>query len=213
MSLHIISALPSDAPELQLNLPALQELTLCWSVICRRDMIISQSLSSLPCLHNLKLKGIRVDPIKERNIWAHLTHLEITLYRQREFFCFLQLCPNLSSLKVDFAFKDVVEALEPLTHTNLQSLSISCSKRDAARSLPDLFNALTLPNLRMFEARHTGVSHYEGLKALWTRSNCALERLIFGAGVRMTDEQRAEYLSLIPSLEIVLDPKRYNFFG
>ncbi|KAG1791508.1 uncharacterized protein BJ212DRAFT_1419177 [Suillus subaureus] len=42
-------------------------------------------------------------------------------------------------------------------------------------------------------------------KAFLTRSNCVLETLISGSGTGTTDEQRAEYVALVPSLKVVSD--------
>lgn len=62
---------------------------------------------------------------------------------------------------------------------------------------PSLFSALTLPSLRL--AIYRGLM--EDFKVFLARSNHPLERLIFGATTTVT-EQRAEYIALIPSLEV-----------
>ncbi|OAX37660.1 hypothetical protein K503DRAFT_719457 [Rhizopogon vinicolor AM-OR11-026] len=183
------------------NLPALQELTLYCCI--SYDFIGS---FSCPRLRNFKLKVFVADPINIKwsscDVWAHLTNLEITVQQPRQFLHLLNRCPNLSSFAICLFRGADMQPFESLTHTNLQSLSISCYKA-AEQSLPALLDALTLPNLRVFDALYIP-SHHEALKALLTRSNFALERLIFFAGVEMTDEHRAEYLAFIPSLEIEL---------
>ncbi|KAG1873880.1 hypothetical protein F4604DRAFT_1925457 [Suillus subluteus] len=55
-----------------------------------------------------------------------------------------------------------------------------------AGALSDLFNALSLPNLRALAVAH-------GVRALPHEESKAF------------DEQRAEYLALIPSLEVAVD--------
>jgi hypothetical protein len=56
--------------------------------------------------------------------------------------------------------------------------------------LHDLFNALTLPSLRV---RHVqGQWPHEELKAFLARSNCPLECLVLGVEVATTAKQRAE---------------------
>jgi len=68
-----------------------------------------------------------------------------------------------------------------------------------------LLNALLFPNLRALEARCKTSLPHEDMKALLVRSKCPLETLTVGGGVTITDAQRAEYVSLIPSLEVVVD--------
>jgi hypothetical protein len=78
---------------------------------------------------------------------------------------------------------------------------------------PDLFNALTLPNLRVLEARYIRPWPHEELKTFLARSSCPLESLILGTGVTTTDEQRGEYINLIPLLDVVVDHRRGDYFG
>ncbi|OAX33035.1 hypothetical protein K503DRAFT_560102 [Rhizopogon vinicolor AM-OR11-026] len=207
-SLTLVSfAEKSFAPQLSFeDLSALQDLTLYWSKVLRdNETDLAQSLSRLPCtLRSLKLRGLVFKPFKwlsTCNGLAQLTHLEITVTLLHELFYLLCLCPNLSSLEISLMFGGAaIQHLEPFTHTNLQSLSFNC--RDTVRDpSPDLFDALTLPNLHVLEASYVGVPPHEELQALLARSNCPLECLIF-VGVKITDEQRAEYLTFIPSLDI-----------
>jgi hypothetical protein len=90
-----------------------------------------------------------------------------------------------------------MQRLEPFTHTNLRSLSFTL--RGIDYRLRNLIDALTFPNLRVLEAHGVPMLHKQILKLL-ARSNYALERLIFVG--KMTDKQRADYLALIPSLDI-----------
>ncbi|KAG0697944.1 hypothetical protein DFH29DRAFT_128074 [Suillus ampliporus] len=218
-SLHIVFVDPLT-PEILLNdLPALQELTISTSyhMWCPT---IAQSISRLPStLRSLKVVGpsgfdfnrlSSFDPV-----WAHLTHVEIAVRQPNLIIQLLQLGPNLSSLEIGIGFGDEVPLkLEPFAHANLQSLCISNAyPLRMADMFPDMFNALTLPNLRVLEARYIRPWPHEELKAFLARSSCPLERLVFGTGVAVTDEQRAEYVVLIPSLEVVVDYMRGDYFG
>jgi hypothetical protein len=193
------------------HFPALQEITLEWrrgSYESYDETAIVQFISRLPCsLRDLRLQGIMANPFSFStcNVWAHLTNVKITVHRLHEFIQLLQLCPNLSSLDIGLSYQSAVaQPLEPFSHANLQSLSIACP-RLWSTSRPDLFNALTLPNLRVLEARYLGVLPHEEFKAFLVRSGCPLECLILGRGVMMTDEQRAECMTLIPSLDVAYD--------
>jgi hypothetical protein len=71
-------------------------------------------------------------------------------------------------------------------------------------------NALLLPNLRVLEAINVTPWPHNEFKAFLARSRCPLEALIFGAGMTIKNYQRAEYITLIPSLEVVVDPELPN---
>ncbi|KAG2089462.1 uncharacterized protein F5147DRAFT_788312 [Suillus discolor] len=115
----------------------------------------------------------------------------------------LRLCPNLSSLTVEANF-DRQQTLEPFTHANLQSLCLNCADEEAF--LAHLFDALSLPSLRMFDACVWAADEirwpHKQLIDLFARSNCPLERLSF-RGFTVMDVQRAKYVALIPSLDVV----------
>ncbi|KAG1747933.1 uncharacterized protein EDB91DRAFT_50911 [Suillus paluster] len=185
-SLQIVFVDPVT-PELLLDdLPALQELTISTSYHMWRPTI-AQSISRLPfTLRSLKVVGPSAFDFD-----------------------------RLSSFNPVWAHLTHVEiALEPFAHTNLQSLRISnASPLRMASLFPDLFNALTLPNLRVLEARYIRPWPHEELKAFLVRSGCPLESLIFGTRVMTTNEQRAEYIILVPSLEVVVDYMRGDYFG
>ncbi|KAG1747962.1 uncharacterized protein EDB91DRAFT_1198477 [Suillus paluster] len=211
-SLHI--HIFPDADELDVlleDLAALQDLTI---VIEDRDMAFdtrsideefSQSISQLPfTLRSLTVVGLYLKPndISSVNpVWAHLTNVDIEIHKPRAFLHLLQLGPNISSLKVRVE-SNRTRAFKPFTHTKLQSLRIGFGN-SSSNPLLVLFNALTLPNLRILEVNDVRVWPHEELKALLSRSKCTLETLIFGPRVKTTEEQRAEYVALIPSLEVV----------
>ncbi|KAG2062199.1 hypothetical protein BDR06DRAFT_34577 [Suillus hirtellus] len=103
--------------------------------------------------------------------------------------------------------------MESFTHTKLQSSCIMLHDLLLARPLSDLFSALSLPSLRVLEARrnsHIYASwHHESMQAFLARSMCPLETLTIDGRAVITDVQRAEYVSLIPSLEAVNYAYRY----
>ncbi|KAG1732073.1 hypothetical protein EDB19DRAFT_2041609 [Suillus lakei] len=197
-----------DIPELWLpDLPALEELTIY--------LDNGITVASMPQLPSTMRKFTAVLPSFEYRrysigpMWAHLTNVLISDVSQPvSVLKVLQLCPDLSSLTVRGSLQQQ-QTLEPLTHPKIQSLRIYYSplaRYLTRRSLSDLFNALSLPNLCALEARserHDGVRwpHQESKRFL-ARSKCPLESLIFGSKVAMTDEERAEYTTLIPSSKI-----------
>ncbi|KAG1874348.1 hypothetical protein F4604DRAFT_1764116 [Suillus subluteus] len=135
-------------------------------------------------------------------VWAHLTQVNITLLFPDASLHLLRLCPNLSSLMVRIVFHEQW-TLEPFTHTNIQSLCMTyCDS-----GLIGLFDALSLPKLRVFEAycAYNSVCPHEQLMNLFARSKCPLERLIFGGQMTVTDVLRAEYVALIPLLDVVVN--------
>jgi hypothetical protein len=136
-------------------------------------------------------------------VWAHLTDVQIAVCHPNAVLHLLQLCPNLSSLNLRVAF-DQVEPLKAFTHTELRSLRIIYDAL-LMRPLSGLLNTLLFPNLRALEARCNTSWPHEDMKALLARSKCPLETLTVGGRVTITDAQRAEYVSLIPSLEVVVD--------
>ncbi|KAG2130799.1 uncharacterized protein EDB93DRAFT_74391 [Suillus bovinus] len=204
-SLYIFFFFRADKPQLLLtDLPALEELTIYFN-----DHVMLDSVLQFP---STMRRFTAILPSYQRNnlglMWAHLTDLAVgEVFHPAKIIEMLQLCPNLSSLAIRSAFQNERPILEPITHTSIQSLRIDyIGYYD--RSLCSFFRALSLPNLRFLEVRldcHDGIKDiHRALKALLKRSGCALERLTFGIKVHsnMTDKQRAEYTTLIPSLEI-----------
>jgi len=193
-----------------IDLPALQELT----ILSHHPLVGVRSILRLPFIvSSLRLKGLYGFNIlhlcPSDSIWAHLTNFEVHVNNPYTFLCLLQLCLNLSSATVGLmpTNDNVVRALKPFTHTKLQSLSIGGSFNATPHSLPYLFNALSLPNLRVLDASHAELRWpHTDFKAFLARSKCPLERLILG-GAKTGHEERAEYMTLIPSLEIVVGPR------
>ncbi|KAG2143793.1 uncharacterized protein EDB93DRAFT_569274 [Suillus bovinus] len=221
LSLHIIIFVnPFNANLLLNDLSALQELTISTSDPLWCTPSIVQSISRLPStLRRFRVAGpsaFDYDRILSCNpVWAHLTHIEIAICQPNLILQLLQLGPNLSSIAIGLGFyNEVPLTFESFTHTNLQSFRISnASPMRMGNLFPDLFNALTLPNLRVLEARYIRPWPHEELKTFLARSSCPLESLIFGTGVAATDEQREEYIVLIPFLDIVVDHRRGGYFG
>ncbi|KAG1755558.1 hypothetical protein EDB19DRAFT_1661924 [Suillus lakei] len=182
--------------------PALQELT----IVILGVRYIVQGISQLPStLRSLKFIGPWFDVLHLdlcNPVWTHLTHVEMNIHKSATVLRLLQLAPELSSLTIDLKIDDVRD-LEPFTHTNLRSLRITCDYSESTSRFSDLFDALSLPNLRIFQASGKPPWPHEEFKAFLTRSNCPLETLNLGAGVKTSRKQWAEYFSLIPSLEVV----------
>ncbi|KAG1747955.1 uncharacterized protein EDB91DRAFT_51716 [Suillus paluster] len=213
LHIHIHTFRDADEPDVLLeDLTALQDLTI---VVEDRDLVydmqsidedFSQSISQLPfTLRSLRIIGLYLDldVISSVNpVWAHLTDVEIEIHEPSDFPHLLQLGPNISSLKV-YVESDEAGVFEPFTHTKLQSLRIGFG-HSARNILSRLLNVLTLPNLRILQVNGVEMWPHESLKAFLSRSNCTLETLIFCPRVKTTEEQRAEYVALIPSLEIVM---------
>ncbi|KAG1863575.1 hypothetical protein DFJ58DRAFT_743765 [Suillus subalutaceus] len=223
---------PTDKPELMLeNLSALQELTICaYDSFLMPN--IAQSISQLPfTMRSLKITFpvLKLHDFSAFTpLMARLTNIEVALDQMNTVPNILHLCPNLSSLTILTGVKQKMRASRPIIHTNLRSLRIAHDIWNTEH-LSHLFDVLTLPNLRMFEVRYIEPSQIHALfdvldslphpkssgidvqswphgdlRALIVRSNCPLKGLVFSGGVTPTDEQRAEYVALIPSLEVVV---------
>ncbi|KAG2057485.1 hypothetical protein BDR06DRAFT_951657 [Suillus hirtellus] len=176
---------------------------------------IAHSITHLPPnMRSLRLLDTRFDfqvlSSLNSSSWAGLTNLEIVVEGLVSLPCLLRLCPNLSSLTIIGKFMAALEASGNLAHTKLQSLRISgdLPMNTIFFGLLGLFDKVTLPNLRIVEVRNIGRWVHGEFKALITRSQCPLESLIFGGGVRTTPQQLAEYVTLFPSLKLVIDPTR-----
>ncbi|KAG2043388.1 hypothetical protein BDR03DRAFT_1005432 [Suillus americanus] len=142
--------------------------------------------------------------------WPGLTNLEIAVDELDCIPYLLCLCPNLLSLTVVGLF--AVEAEEVFRHDKLQSLRISGDLYLDWVGTLGLFDAIILPSLRALEVRNSGQWPHEDFKTFLTQSQCPLESLIFGDGVLITEQQRAEYVTLLPSLKLVVDPTRSGFY-
>ncbi|KAG2098214.1 uncharacterized protein F5147DRAFT_816040 [Suillus discolor] len=212
-SLSIIFHEDVVEPELLLDdLPVLRELTIrtLKENRNRHSPSIGKSLSRLPAtLRSLKVVEWYFNTTQTSfgPAGSHLTNLDVaTLLHQSTVIHLLQLCPNLSSFKFCGQF-DTNETLDSFTHTNIQTFRV-LARCDASSYLSGLFNALSLPNLRVLENYCSGSVRYpdEELKAFFARSKCPLERLIFSSRGKptMTDEVRAKYINIFPSIEISL---------
>ncbi|KAG1738490.1 hypothetical protein EDB19DRAFT_893702 [Suillus lakei] len=191
-------------PILNVLCPALQKLTIvAWNAA---DPDLVRSISRLSTLRSLQTQEppFNVELLSLFNpVWAHLTNITINIDGLDSILHLLRLAPNLCSVHTIVLINEITD-LEPFTHTKLQSLRITCDSDFGSTSrLSQLFDALSLPNLRIFEISGEPPWPHEKFKAFLTRSNCPLETLILGAEVETEHKQRAEYVSLIPSLEIV----------
>ncbi|KAG1897080.1 uncharacterized protein F5891DRAFT_1243630 [Suillus fuscotomentosus] len=186
---------------------ALQELTLN-NTTSRTSSTVATCLLIVPLtVLSLKVKGSfsldrNLPPIPAL---THLTHIEVSLCSLSVVLRLIRPSSNLSSLVIrQYTSERIppVDSAQVLTHTALQSLRILETNMSAASLLPGLFNILSLPNLRALEVSGSQPWPHEEAKAFLTRSNCPLESLTFGAKIVTTDEQRAEYAALIPSLVV-----------
>ncbi|KAG2057409.1 hypothetical protein BDR06DRAFT_1005049 [Suillus hirtellus] len=219
-SLSIIFHEDVVEPELLLDdLPVLQELTIrtLKENRNRHSPSIGKSLSRLPAtLRSLKVVEWYFNTTQTSfgPAGSHLTNLDVaTLLHQSTVIHLLQLCPNLSSFKFCGQF-DTNETLDSFTHTKIQTFRV-LARCDASSYLSGLFSALSLPNLRVLEKYCSGSVRYpdEELKAFLARSKCPLERLIFSSRGKptMTDEVRAKYIDILPSVEISLVEDLFAF--
>ncbi|KAG1862644.1 hypothetical protein F4604DRAFT_1574444 [Suillus subluteus] len=199
-----------NVPQLEVTITdflALEELTISldWSDSAARMV---QSISQPPCtLRSLTVTGVFFNMEYSSTFnpaWARLTNIQIDLDDPSAFPQLLRLCPSLSSLTISTSFT-AMKALEPFTHTQLQSLRIDFDDLydDDAEYL-NLFDTLSLPNLRALEVLDIYSWPHEEFKAFLTRSKCPLESLTFDFEMSITDEQRAEYVALIPSLKVLV---------
>ncbi|KAG2141958.1 hypothetical protein DEU56DRAFT_855474 [Suillus clintonianus] len=203
------------------DLPALQELTINWN---NHDFGIERTATAQSILRrsftlrSLKMTGrwfmFRWDDFDQfasfKPGWPHLTHIEITLTQLDVLPKLLQQGPNLSSARILLAECDTRIPISPYTHTKLQSLHINSSGRPKIPQLCDLLNALTLPYLHELMVSCSSLEWCHGVfKEFLARSNCPLESLTFGYAYSTAselDRMKAEYMMLIPSLEVVVTP-------
>ncbi|KAG1886168.1 hypothetical protein F4604DRAFT_1675824 [Suillus subluteus] len=207
LSLEFLSC---HGPFMMEDFHALKELTIRKYVRDDPARAINRSLSKLPVnLRRINMKDLWFDR-RQLNFftpsaWARLTHIEISIDGLDAFARILRLCPDLCSLTMIGEFYPF-RIPPPVTHTNLQSLSMSWSVLSNTNEDLGLFQVITLPNLHALEARHTGRWPHESFMDFLTRSGCPLEKLIFDNGVWTTEGERAEYATLVPSFELIADP-------
>jgi hypothetical protein len=131
--------------------------------------------------------------------WTHLTHIKIRLEGLDAFTRMLRLCPNLTSLQILGEFK-LIRNLEPVTHTNLQSLSIFWNIQEPRKDV-GLFKVITLPNLRTIEAANDGPWPHEDFMEFLTLSKCQLETLVLYFADKAP--RWKEYIGLIPTVKFI----------
>ncbi|KAG1786523.1 uncharacterized protein HD556DRAFT_1046991 [Suillus plorans] len=221
--LHVgLSSGTSSFPLVAADFGALEELVIYTGGIDPVPAVMHSIMHSIthlpPNMRNLRLLGMWLDFRRLTSLnspsWAGLTNLEIKVAGIVSLPCLLRLCPNLSSLTMIGSFMPATETLGKLAHTKLQSLRFSGDllMKTISSGLLGLFDYLTLPNLCIVEVRNIGRWAHGEFKALITRSQCPLESLIFGGGVTTTPQQLAEYVTLFPSLKLVIDPTRSSVF-
>lgn len=185
---------------------ALEELTINPYVAFPTNAL-DRSLSKLPVnLRRLNMNRMLFNREQfnffSDSTWARLTHVGLTVNGLDAFTGLLRLCPNLTSLTIT-ATLYLVEHVEPATHLNLQSLSMSWIA--LLGSSEDLFpfKDITLPNLRVLEATHDLQWEHEQFMEFLMRSKCSLERLAFNRAMGITAERREEYTAFIPCVELL----------
>ncbi|KAG1725818.1 hypothetical protein EDD22DRAFT_961555 [Suillus occidentalis] len=169
-----------------------------------------QSISQLSALHSLHVLDsafyVKFLSSFDPALWARLTNITIGADEPNTVLHLFWLAPNLSSFHMLYMLDgDGIPSfkLKPFTHTKLQSLRITSGYgRLSTRGLSKLFDTLSLPNLRVFQVNGKPSWPHEEFKAFLTRSKCPLETLFLGTKVGTRHKQRAEYVTLIPSLEI-----------
>ncbi|KAG2057494.1 hypothetical protein BDR06DRAFT_1005123 [Suillus hirtellus] len=206
-----------QVPELIMtDLLALEELAVTISYLDAIPAIAPSISRQRSSLRSLRLRGMVFNLHYLSyldSVWAHLTNVEIAMDQPNAVIHLLRLCPNLSSFMIHAVFMHTgIQDVEPFTHTKLQSLHIDNSNSGPTNNLSRLLDALSLPQLRVFEAQYIRTWPHEELKAFLVRSNCPLMSLDIGYGVTTTDEQRAEYVAIIPSLEVIVDPMNRDHF-
>ncbi|KAG2342128.1 hypothetical protein BDR05DRAFT_365560 [Suillus weaverae] len=137
-----------DVPSMLTDLLALQELTIHVTFDLKPPLV--QWMSRLPQTpRSLKITGPSFAnelPLPLNPIWFHLTDFHMRMLHSQASLL-LRLCPDLSSLTIRMASRRG-QALVPFTHTKLQSLRIA---NGFIQPLSDMFNALSLPDLRVLE--------------------------------------------------------------
>ncbi|KAG1786555.1 uncharacterized protein HD556DRAFT_1414793 [Suillus plorans] len=222
-SLHVgLSSGTSSFPLVPADFGGLEELAIYTSdgldPVPAVTHSITHSITHLPPkMRSLRLLDVLLDFRRLTRLnspsWAGLTNLEVLVVGVVSLPRLLRLCPNLSSLTMGGVFMVAIETSGQLAHTKLQSLRISgnLSTNSLLSGLLGLFANVTLPNLRIVEVSNIGGWAHEEFKALITRSQCPLESLIFRGRVTTTAQQRAEYVTLFPSLKLVIDTTRSLF--
>ncbi|KAG2032042.1 hypothetical protein BDR03DRAFT_65923 [Suillus americanus] len=138
------------------NLSALQELTVrAYDSFIMPNIAqsISQLAFTMPSLEVAFPALILHDFSAFTPLLARLINIEVALDQMNTVPDILHLCPNISSLTILTGAKQKTRVNRPIIHTNLRSLRIAHDIWNTEH-LSHLFDALTLPNLRMFEVRY-----------------------------------------------------------
>ncbi|KAG1789621.1 uncharacterized protein HD556DRAFT_770917 [Suillus plorans] len=197
-------------PVMAADFGGLQELSI---YNCGAAGAVTHSVAQLPPnTHSLTLTNVWLTKPELSGFkplaWASLTSLELMVGELNLIPCLLRLCPNLSSLMMMGTFTGEIETSERLEHTKLQSLCIHAASHfntsESPRRFFELFDAVTLPDLREVEVCNIGRWPHEEFKELLGRSKCPLERLYFDGFVIRKKEELAEYVTLFPSLQIAM---------
>ncbi|KAG1724372.1 hypothetical protein EDD22DRAFT_1020005 [Suillus occidentalis] len=218
--MHQISSLQflqgAKRPQLLLEgLSTLWELIIYPAVKSSDILNLTRSISQLSStMHVLDVKQSLFDihHVSSLNpVSTHLTNVKIALRHANALLQLLRLCPNLSSLMMylDIPLFHGEQTLEPVMHANIRSFRVE-SRWSTFTSLAGMFDALSLPNLRIFECycHEGGLWPHKQLRDLFARSKCPLESLIFTGGVTAEAVSQAEYVALIPSPNIVVSSNR-----
>ncbi|KIK36804.1 hypothetical protein CY34DRAFT_810962 [Suillus luteus UH-Slu-Lm8-n1] len=189
-----------DAPELNMftDFRALQEM------IVDIEVDITTAEANLPA--SVTRSFSQLPPTLDNFTVSGLTTLDIEIWQPEGVHHLLQLAPNLSSLTI-FLDLDIAQdkVLLLFTHTKLQTLHVTCERTygDDRAHLCDLLNGLSLPALREHSVYGASEWYPDDFMAFLARSECPLESLIIGRKM-MTDDDRADYLALVPSLRILV---------
>ncbi|KAG1829381.1 hypothetical protein DFJ58DRAFT_737374 [Suillus subalutaceus] len=155
----------AEEPELMLkDLTMLQELIMCTSAVPLAELI-SHLPSTLGILH---VRRFHHDTL----LFNH--HLITSC---NPYFHLLQLAPDLSSLSICISISKI-EALKPFMHTRLQSLRIKGYTPHTR--LSDLFDALSLPNLRILEVYNASPLASSGIQGLLGTIKASFGELVVG---------------------------------
>jgi hypothetical protein len=110
---------------------------------------------------------------------ARLTDVKIRILDMDELPRLLRLSPNLPSLSMfDIENLITIESPGPVMHANLQYLTVHGHLFNDDDMGHGLFNAITLPNLRLVEYGEMGSWPHGEFKAFVKRLKCPLENLV-----------------------------------
>ena len=206
----------ATVPDLLLkDIPMLEHLTLKGDLHRDPMTVIIQSelrLRSLTLHRIIFSANVRS---ASQHCWTHLTQLQVALGSKHllspdidgpVLLTLLALCPHLQDFtfsSVDIPSHDVATyAARAFTHPDLRSLSVT-----VLRGTGFLLDALTLPALRHLEIRDSYIGpttwRHNEFKAFVGRSRCPLEMLTIHSWQASSEEDKAGYMALMPTLKHV----------